>query len=110
MQIQLHIHDGTATLALQGRFGFEDHNEVRATIYPLIQRADIQALCLDMAGITQMDSSSLGMLLLLRERALAAGKRIRLERISPSAMAILRGVQFGKLFDMAPESSGAQGS
>lgn len=100
MEIHPQFHDGTATLALEGKFTFDCHVAFKEAAYPLLDRPDVKAIHLNLSAVSYMDSSSLGMLLLLREKAETHHKKVRLERPSPNVMAILKAVQFGKLFEI----------
>ncbi|GKT11585.1 MAG: HptB-dependent secretion and biofilm anti anti-sigma factor [Thiomicrorhabdus sp.] len=53
---------------------------------------------IDMAGASYMDSSALGMLLLLREKTAGDKKRITLINVSKNVQSILEIAQFQKLF------------
>jgi anti-anti-sigma factor len=100
MLIHTQSHEGTTTLTLEGKFTFECHGPFKDAAYPVLQAPGMKALHLNLAAVSYMDSSSLGMLLLLREKAEAVGIKVRLERPSPNALSILKAVQFGKLFEI----------
>lgn len=99
MSIRLSGADGVARILVAGRFTFETH--------PLFHRACDQALALSSAGritvdlreVTYLDSSALGMLLGLREKAQAAGTAVSLAVASGTARDILAMANFEKLFD-----------
>jgi anti-anti-sigma factor len=100
MKIQTQFEDGKATLRLEGRLTFEQHREIKEAAYPIIEKDGIRVIQLDLSGVTYMDSSTLGMLLLLREKADARGQRVSLLHPSTSVMTILKVVQFDRLFDI----------
>ena len=54
----------------------------------------------DLAGTDYLDSSALGMLLLLREHAGGEGAAIQIINASPDVKKILDVANFGKLFDI----------
>jgi len=89
----------TGTIKLEGRFTFEAHQEFKGATTPFLN-PNISSLQLDLSAVSYMDSSSLGMLLLLREKAEAKGIKVVLLKPSPSVMAIIKVVQFGKLFEI----------
>ncbi len=86
-------------LRLEGTFTFDGHPVFKAATAAALE-AGHPSLVLDLSEVSYMDSASLGMLLLLRERAQAKGMQVVLSRPSPTVMTILRVVQFGKLFDI----------
>ena len=85
---------------LAGRFTFECHQAFKAATDPLLDLPNLAQLQLDLSAVDYMDSSSLGMLLVLREKAETKGISIALLRPSPCVITILKVVQFGKLFQI----------
>jgi anti-anti-sigma factor len=85
---------------LAGRFTFECHQAFKAATDPLLSAPGVTQIRLDLSGVNYMDSSSLGMLLVLREKADAKGQTIALVKPSPCVITILKVVQFGKLFQI----------
>ena len=100
MNIQVSRDGSSATLRMEGRLTFEHHQAFKATAYPLLEEPDTKELVIDLGGVTYMDSSSLGMLLLLREKADAKGIKVALRRPGPSVQTILKVVQFDRLFEI----------
>lgn len=100
MNFSTHIQGDCGIVRLEGRFTFEAHQAFKAATGPMLEQPGLQQINLDLSAVSFMDSSSLGMVLLLRERADAKGIRIVLDRPSPSVMAILKVVHFGKLFQI----------
>ena len=93
--------DGTnGRVQLEGRFTFECHQAFKAATDPILNTPDLSQLELDLSGVDYMDSSSLGMLLVLREKADTLGMTIALLRPSPCVITILKVVQFGQLFQI----------
>lgn len=99
MNFSTHTEGQTGVIKLEGRFTFEAHQEFKAASTPMLAQS-LLAIHLDLSGVAYMDSSSLGMLLLLREKAEAKGIKVVLLRPSPSVLAIIKVVQFGKLFEI----------
>jgi HptB-dependent secretion and biofilm anti anti-sigma factor len=89
----------TAILTLSGRFTAESHAGFKAVAYPLFEEARVSTICIDLATVSYMDSSSLGTLLLLREKANAKGKKITLRNPNPTLLPILKMIRFDKLFE-----------
>lgn len=100
MNCQLSVEGPKATVKLDGRFTFEHHAEFKSITRQAMETEGIQALDLDFSGVSYMDSSALGMLLLLREKAEAKGVTISLCKPTANVLAILKVVQFGKLFQI----------
>ncbi len=100
MNIQVSREGTTATLRMEGRLTFEHHQAFKATAYPILDEAGTKELIIDLGGVTYMDSSSLGMLLLLREKADTKSIKVALHRPSPSVQTILKVVQFDRLFEI----------
>lgn len=98
MVFKTQVADGIGTVFLEGRFTFVRHQSFKAATGMLLETGGIQELHLNLASVDYMDSSALGMVLLLRERAAAAGITVVLAHPSPSVLAVLQVVQFGKLF------------
>jgi anti-anti-sigma factor len=101
MQTSTLIHGGKAVVRLQGRFDFSAHRELRDSCGALIESAEVRELDLDMGGVEYMDSSALGMLLLLKERADAASKRVALRNCKGVVRQVLDIANFGKIFSIA---------
>jgi anti-anti-sigma factor len=68
MEIQTTVHDGKASLRLKGRFQFDSHREFRSAYDQYINDAAVRVVVVDFSGVEYLDSSALGMLLLLREK------------------------------------------
>jgi len=98
MQVSQHITDGTATLSLSGRFDFNAHRDFRDAYEALMNTSGIQALDIDLGGVDYLDSSALGMLLLVKERAAARNIRLQLSGCKGAVRQILDIANFGKLF------------
>lgn len=89
----------TAVLSISGRFTAESHKGFKDAAYPLVDNPAITAISLDLAAVSYMDSSSLGILLLLREKAAAKGKNLSLRNPNPTVLPVLKMVRFDKLFE-----------
>jgi anti-anti-sigma factor len=98
MDIKVTIAGSVATISMNGRFDFSAHRSFKEAYDPLLQQKNITSLEINLADTVYMDSSALGMLLLLHERAQAEGKEIVLCRANPTVIQILDIANFGKLF------------
>jgi anti-anti-sigma factor len=92
--------DGEATLILVGRFDFNSQKEFRTAYTPILQDAAIRSLRIDFSKVSYLDSSALGMLMLMRERAQEVGKSVALCNPNETVRKILVIANFGKLFKM----------
>ena len=98
MDIKVTIAGTVAKLHMQGRFDFNVHRSFKDAYDPLLQQEGVSSLEIDLGDVEYLDSSALGMLLLVRERAEAVGKHVVLSRPNPTVVQILEIANFGKLF------------
>jgi len=85
------------TILIKGRFDFNDHTEFRDSYRKYEAGANY---ALDMSDADYMDSSALGMLLLLREHAGGDSAKIRIVGCKPEIRKILSIANFQKLFEI----------
>lgn len=100
MKFTSQIEDQTGTVKLEGRFTFETHPAFKSCTQGLLNNPEVRRMVLDMEGVTYMDASSLGIILLLRETAEGRDLPIALQRPSPSVRKLLSIVQFEKIFEI----------
>ncbi len=98
MQITEHIDGTVASLALNGRFDFHCHRDFRVAYEALLAKTGIHEIVIDFRNVEYLDSSALGMLLLLREKATTGGKKIALANLTGTVKQVLEIANFGKLF------------
>ena len=98
MDIKQTKSNNHAVLFLGGRFDFNAHREFKEGYSPLLADTTIQSLEVNLSALEYLDSSALGMLLMLRERAESAGKQLALSKPSPTVVKILEIANFNKLF------------
>jgi len=98
MLIKVLVSGSVANIEMTGRFDFSAHRAFKDAYDPLLQQQAITSLEIILANVEYMDSSALGMLLLLHERAEAKGKKVVLCRANTTVMQILDIANFGKLF------------
>ena len=79
MQAKLTNSDGRAIIQLQGRFDFNAHREFREVVDSALASAE-REIQVDLGGVDYLDSSALGMLLMLRDKAKAASREVSLAR------------------------------
>ncbi len=100
MGINMTVSDdgSTVTIAVAGKFDFQLYDEFRAS-YADTAGAGI-GYVVDLSSTEYLDSSALGMLLLLREHAGGETSNIEITRASPEVRKILDVANFGKLFKL----------
>jgi anti-anti-sigma factor len=89
----------TRTLSVQGRFDFKMHRMFREMYEDA--PAEIGRYVIDLNKTVYMDSSALGMLLLLREHVGGDQQRVRIVNCNAEIRKILEVACFDKLFDIA---------
>lgn len=100
MQIQTILCDDRARLALSGSFDFNTHKDFRRACDTLLDTPWVRALELDLARVDYVDSSALGMLLILRDRAQELGQQVILSGGRGTVRQVLEIANFGKLFTL----------
>jgi anti-anti-sigma factor len=97
MQTNVTNRDGNAVIVLQGRFDFNAHREFREAVDQAVKDAAAQ-IHVDLGGVDYLDSSALGMLLMLRDKAKSAGKEVALSNARGAVKQVIDIANFGKLF------------
>ena len=100
MQTQVRTNEGIVQIQLQGRFDFGAHREFKSSYEAPLGAPEVRELEIDMAGVEYLDSSALGMLLILKERAGASNKRVAITNCRGAVKQVLDIANFGKLFPM----------
>ncbi|MBS1210745.1 MAG: sulfate transporter/antisigma-factor antagonist [Proteobacteria bacterium] len=98
MDAQVTMNDAHAVLHLAGRFDFKAHREFRDAVDSLLTQAGAKPLQVDLGEVSYLDSSALGMLLMLRDKAKAANKDVALVGVKGSVRQVLDIANFSKLF------------
>ncbi len=98
MDIQTTIENGRAVLHLDGRFDFKCGISFRHATKPLLETPEINTLELDFDRVSFIDSSALGLLLLLRAQANDIKKEVVLTHSSAELRKVLSIAQFDKMF------------
>ncbi len=100
MQTQLVLSDDKATINLTGRFDFNTHRDFRNAYEPLLIDSAVNTVCVDFSEVSYLDSSALGMLLMLREKLQAANKAVLLIGVKGNVKQVLDIANFSKLFQI----------
>ncbi len=101
MNIQTSINHDQSLMCMTGRFDFNAHKVFRETYQQLLDNSAVKSLTLDLSQVEYLDSSALGMLLQLKEKADALNKVIKLQNCSQLAKDVLAIANFDKLFDIS---------
>ena len=96
MSIGTSVSGGELTVQVEGRFDFSAHQEFRDAY----EKSDdsVKSYVIDMAKATYLDSSALGMLLLLRDHAGGDTAQVRITRCNQDVKKILTISNFEQLF------------
>lgn len=98
MSISASVSGNTATINMTGRFDFNVQRDFKDAYDPQLTNAAVSAIEVNLAGVDYLDSSALGMLLMLRERATSAGKGLKLCKPTSGVAQILEIANFSRLF------------
>lgn len=85
-------------LELSGRFDFNSHRDFRNSYETALKNSATRTINLNMAHVDYLDSSALGMLLLLNEKARAANIEIVISSCPQSVRKIIEVANFSKIF------------
>jgi anti-anti-sigma factor len=85
------------TISVKGRFDFAKHQDFRASY----ENKVLKAVVVDLKEATYLDSSALGMLLLLRDHAGGDDSDVRVVNSNSDVRKILAISNFDKLFDIS---------
>ena len=86
------------TIFIKGRFDFSTHQDFRNAYESA--PATLTGYVVDLREATYLDSSALGMLLLLRDHAGGDGSRVRIVNCNPDVKKILAISNFEQLFSI----------
>lgn len=92
--------DGKVSIRLDGRFDFSTHRDFRDSYSAGLEAPEVREFEIDLARVEYLDSSALGMLLMLREKAQAHHKSVSLTNCTGSVKQILDVANFSRLFSI----------
>ncbi len=98
MPFEIRSEKDISVIYLNGRFVFDSHKAFRETYDQALARSDTRVIQLDMDKVEYLDSSALGMLLMLKEKAEAAGMVIQIKNLKGMARQVLEIANFHKIF------------
>jgi anti-anti-sigma factor len=88
-------------LRLSGRFDANSTREFKTLYEPLLQDRQVHIIEVNLGAIEYIDSSALGMLLLLRDRALRAAKKVVLSNCRGTILDVLEVANFNAIFELS---------
>ncbi|MBK8792265.1 MAG: STAS domain-containing protein [Holophaga sp.] len=100
MDCTTQIEGNKGIVKLNGRFTFDAAAPFKIYTNAVLSDPKIAELHLDFSEVTYMESSALGVLLLLREKAEIKGVKVVLLKPIPAVQATLDVVRFGKIFEI----------
>ena len=96
MQASVTVVEGKAVIKLQGRFDFNAHREFREVVDKAME-GPAKEVMVDLSGVDYLDSSALGMLLMLRDKSKTAAREVSLTNCSGAVKQVLDIANFSKL-------------
>ncbi len=87
------------TVNISGRFDFSVHQDIRKATEQVT--STIKQVIIDLKATEYVDSSALGMLLVLRDKIGGDKQKIKIVNASPEVKKILEIASFDKLFSLA---------
>ena len=100
MSISVSVLGSVARISMVGRFDFQVHREFKDAYSALLVNAAVSEIEIEMSRVDYLDSSALGMLILLNERAKEAKKTITLLNASSVVSQVLDVANFSKIFNI----------
>jgi anti-anti-sigma factor len=100
MNVSVNQENGRARLSLKGKFDFTCHRGFKQAYEDAFAGGDVLEVVVDMREVEYLDSSALGMLLLLRDKGKAVGKPVSLANCNGTVRDVLRVANFDKLFTL----------
>ena len=91
--------DNEFNIVISGRFDFSMNNEFRKILSDSSNSGE--KYLIDMGAVEDLDSSALGMLLLLREKAGGDSANIKIQKCRPDIMEMLKMANFQTMFDIS---------
>jgi anti-anti-sigma factor len=97
IQVSDSKENGTVMISIRNRFDFSVHKEFRASYK---DRENAMCYVINLREVTYIDSSALGMMLLLREHAMENKGKVIIQNCNEDIRRILTIANFGRLFDI----------
>lgn len=100
MEIDVVVDSDKAMLRLSGRFDYTSHASFLAQAEGSLVHPACREFWVDLAGVEYIDSSALGMLLMLRDRVRKEGKTMALANVRGYVREVIDNAQFNRLFEL----------
>lgn len=98
MSVDSKVDAGVLSIRVTGRFDFSAHKEFRDATNQIV--AGVKKIEVDLSGTDYLDSSALGMLLLLRDKVSGNRDAISIKGARAEVKKILEIANFDKLFTL----------
>ena len=98
MEANISTAENCTVIRLSGRFDFNSHREFRDAVDAAMADGSQGEIRVDLAGVDYLDSSALGMLLMLRDKARGAGRSVALANCRGAVKQVIEIANFSKLF------------
>ncbi len=98
MQVTLQTTGDAAVISPGGRFDFKAHHDFKRCTEAALRNTVVRKIEINMDAVEYLDSSALGMLLLLREQAQDRGMDVALRNCRGAVKEILDIANFGTIF------------
>ncbi len=93
------MQDGNAVISVPARFDFRLMRDFHNTVDDVVATQPGKEIVVDLGDTHYLDSSALGMLLVLRDQARHRSKSVVIARARSAVRDVLNIANFGKLFD-----------
>ncbi|SCK05307.1 STAS domain-containing protein [Vogesella sp. LIG4] len=98
MPLSYQLHDTEASIHIRGHFNFSLHTDFHAACRAILASSKVHCLEINLQDADYLDSSALGMLLVLREQALPRDIRLLITNARPALRQVLAIAHFEKFF------------
>ena len=88
-------------MRLAGRFDYTTRNQFMTSMESFVEQAQVSEVRVDMGALDYIDSSALGMLLLMRDKARKFGGTVAITNAHGNVRQVLDTAQFERLFRVA---------
>lgn len=99
MSVEAEVVSGILSIKIRGRFDFSVHKQMREATNLAV--SDINKIEVDLSGTDYLDSSALGMLLVLRDKVSGDKNGVLIKGARPEVKKILEIANFDKLFSLS---------
>jgi len=100
LRLRIDTQESVATISPDRRFDFSSQREFRTAYEEVLGNTSIRVIKVDMKEVDFIDSSALGMLLLLKDKSESSGHKIIITNSQGSVRMILDVANFDKLFSI----------